>query len=80
LYNVISDGVYIATLDSVKYLEYDNAYITYINDDDFPDKDIFTYTDLNCSVYVNNLKFIYIVLIKPFQKIISPLKGAEEIL
>ena len=71
----ITDGVYVTTFYSVKGLEFDNVYIPYLNDNEFPDVEQLESAESKNSVYANALKLLYVAVTRTIQSVVMTYSG-----
>ena len=64
------DGIYVTTFYSVKGLEFDNVYIPFLNEEDFPDQDTLESAESKEEVYANNLKLLYVAVTRARQGLV----------
>ncbi len=66
----LSDGTYVTTFYSVKGLEFDNVYIPFLNEEDFPDHDNLETAESKEKVYANALKLFYVAVTRAKQGLV----------
>ena len=66
----IQDGVYVSTFHSAKGLEFDNVFIPYLNEEDYPDLKMLDDSENKDRVFANALKLFYVAVTRARQSVI----------
>ena len=66
----IQDGVYVSTFHSAKGLEFDNVFIPYLNEEDYPDLKMLDDSENKDKVFANALKLFYVAVTRARQSVI----------
>lgn len=66
----IEDGVYVTTFYSVKGLEFDNVFIPFLNEGDYPDQKKLEDSENKEKVYSNALKLLYVAVTRAKQSVV----------
>lgn len=66
----LNDGIYVTTFYSAKGLEFDNVYIPFLNNDDFPDQNTLENAEVKDKVNANSLKLFYVAVTRARQGLV----------
>ena len=66
----VIDGIYATTFQSVKGLEFDNVYIPFLNEEDFPDQETLESAESKKKVYEKSLKLFYVAATRARQGLV----------
>lgn len=65
-----SDGIYVTTFHSSKGLEFDNVFIPFLNEEDFPDQKSLSSSESQDKVFSDSLKLFYVAVTRAKQGLI----------
>jgi superfamily I DNA/RNA helicase len=68
--SAIDDGVYVTTFYSAKGLEFDNVFIPFLNEGDYPDPKKLEESENKEKVYSNALKLLYVAVTRAKQSVV----------
>lgn len=66
----LQDGIYVTTYYSAKGLEFDNVYMPFLNDEDFPDSVLLSSCESSDKEYENALRLFYVAATRAKQNLI----------